>query len=115
MEKFAEEKEASRNAIREELRSEFQVQFDQKEQELIAKLDEEKEALLADFEEEMKTEKAAMKKMILKRFPRSDSDGDGDLSEKELEVVVRIATVRAKKQGSHGQGFVEQDAPLLRL
>ena len=45
-----------------------------------------------------------MKKMIIKRFPRSDSDRDGDLSEKELEVVVRIATVRAKKQGTHGQG-----------
>ena len=49
-------------------------------------------------------EKAAMKKMIIKRFPRSDSDRDGDLSEKELEVVVRIATARAQKQGSRGQG-----------
>ena len=49
-------------------------------------------------------EKAAMKKMIIKRFPRSDSDRDGDLSEKELEVVVRIATVRAKKQESPGSG-----------
>ena len=37
--------------------------------------------------------------MIIKRFPRSDSDGDGTLSEKELEKVIKIATARAKNQG----------------
>ena len=43
-------------------------------------------------------EKKNLMKTIISRFPRSDSDGDGVLSEKELEVVIRIASVRDKMQ-----------------
>ena len=43
-------------------------------------------------------EKKNLMKTIISRFPRSDSDGDGILSEKEWEVVIRIATVRDKMQ-----------------
>ena len=43
-------------------------------------------------------EKKNLMKTIISRFPRSDSDGDGILSEKEWEVVIRIASVRDKMQ-----------------
>ena len=43
-------------------------------------------------------EKKNLMKTIISRFPRSDSDGDGVLSEKEWEVVIRIASVRDKMQ-----------------
>jgi hypothetical protein len=46
-----------------------------------------------------KVEEAALNKMILKRFPQADADGDGVLSIKEQQVVIRQATVRAKRQG----------------
>ena len=46
-----------------------------------------------------KAEEAALHKMILKRYPRADADGDGVLSTKELQVVIRQATARAKRQG----------------
>ena len=49
-------------------------------------------------------EKRNLMKMIISRFPRSDSDGDGALSEKEWEVVIRIATVRDKMQKRQNSG-----------
>ena len=57
-------------------------------------------------------EKAAMKKMIIKRYPRSDSDGDEYLSQKELEVVVRIATARAKMQKGQNSGKVANQGQM---
>ncbi len=49
-------------------------------------------------------EKKNLMKTIISRFPRSDSDGDGALSEKEWEVVIRIATARAKMQKGQNSG-----------
>ena len=49
-------------------------------------------------------QKRNLMKMIMCRFPRSDSDGDGILSEKEWEVVIRIATVRDKMQKRQSSG-----------
>ena len=49
-------------------------------------------------------EKKNLMKTIISRFPRSDSDGDGILSEKEWDVVIRIATVRDKMQKRQNSG-----------
>ncbi len=57
-------------------------------------------------------EKKNLMKTIISRFPRSDSDGDGILSEKELEVVVRIATARAKMQKGQNSGKVANQGQM---
>ena len=49
-------------------------------------------------------EKKNLIKTIISRFPRSDADGDGVLSEKEWEVVIRIATFRDKTQKRQNSG-----------
>ena len=49
-------------------------------------------------------EKKNLMETIISRFPRSDADGDGALSEKEWEVVIRIATVREKMQNRQNSG-----------
>ena len=49
-------------------------------------------------------EKKNLMKTIISRFPRSDSDGNGILSEKEWDVVIRIATVREKMQKTQNSG-----------
>ena len=57
-------------------------------------------------------EKKNLMKTIISRFPRSDSDGDGDLSEKEWEVVIRIATARAKMQKGQNSGKVANQGQM---
>ena len=72
--------------------------LDQQILELKPQADRNKDGKLSD------AEKKNLMKTIISRFPRSDSDGDGILSEKEWEVVIRIASVRDKMQKRQNSG-----------
>ena len=76
----------------------FGSPLDQQILELKPQADRNKDGKLSD------AEKKNLIKTIISRFPRSDSDGDGILSEKEWEVVIRIATVRDKMQKRQNSG-----------
>jgi hypothetical protein len=47
-------------------------------------------------------EEAAVTQRILKRFPKVDQDGDGVLSSKEKETLLRMAANRAKGKAARG-------------
>lgn len=94
MTKLTEEGKENSNAIREELRADFQAQFDAKEQVMKARFEQEKQAMMVDFQEKFDQKLANEKEAIIAEARTVNVDTVVSASTKILNEVMLPAMER---------------------